>query len=174
MQLSEAQTIADGAFAMLSPWCDRIEIAGSIRRKRPEVKDIELVCIPHQDEVPEGLFGTRPARSDGFVAAVRRLGYVSKGRPSTGKYCAITMPTIKLDLFMAHPDNWGFILAIRTGSAAFSHKVLGRGWRRAGCHAEDGMIYRNRDDLPILMREEEDLFKLIQVPWVPPERRELP
>jgi DNA polymerase/3'-5' exonuclease PolX len=171
MKLSDAQLIVDNAITLLSPWCERISVAGSVRRKKPEVKDIEIVCIPKNEQVPDGMFTTKEARCEGFVAAVRRLGYIAKGRPATGKYCWVVMPTIKLDLFMCRPGNWGFILAIRTGSAEFSHKVLGRGWRSAGCHAEDGVVMRNRTDIPVMLYEEQELFDLIGVPFVQPEQR---
>ena len=45
MILSEALPIAEKLKAELAPFCSRIEIAGSIRRKKPEVKDIEIVCV---------------------------------------------------------------------------------------------------------------------------------
>ncbi len=46
MQLDKALEIAEKTKELLAPYCERIEIAGSIRRKKPEVKDIELVAIP--------------------------------------------------------------------------------------------------------------------------------
>lgn len=54
MKHSTALVIAEKIKAQLAPHCDRIEIAGSIRRKKPEVKDIEIVVIPKPYEV--GLF----------------------------------------------------------------------------------------------------------------------
>jgi DNA polymerase/3'-5' exonuclease PolX len=46
MILYDAQRIADKLIADLSPHCDRIEVAGSVRRQKPECGDIELVAIP--------------------------------------------------------------------------------------------------------------------------------
>jgi DNA polymerase/3'-5' exonuclease PolX len=173
MILSAALDIAHEVVRTLAPHCERIAIAGSVRRKRPIVKDIEVVCVPRVEEIPDGLFGRRTVRSEIFVASVNRLGLVHKGDLATGRMCQVTMAEITLDLFIARRENWGFILAIRTGSANFSHRILGRGWRRAGCHAEDGMILRNGTDVPVLMLEEEDLFRLIGIPWVEPKEREL-
>jgi DNA polymerase/3'-5' exonuclease PolX len=36
---------------------------------------------------------------------------------------------VRLDLFLAQPDNWGLTLLVRTGSAAFSMALLAR-WKR--------------------------------------------
>jgi DNA polymerase/3'-5' exonuclease PolX len=46
MELERAQIIANQVKEKLEPYCERIETAGSIRRRRPWVKDIDLVCIP--------------------------------------------------------------------------------------------------------------------------------
>ena len=44
--LAEAQEVADALIAELSRYCERIEIAGSLRRGKAEVGDLELVAVP--------------------------------------------------------------------------------------------------------------------------------
>ena len=44
--LTEAQNIAEKLVDKLRPACERIEIAGSIRRQKAEIGDIEIVAIP--------------------------------------------------------------------------------------------------------------------------------
>ena len=46
IRLEEAKRIAGDLVAMLSPHCERIAVAGSIRRQRPVVHDLDLVLIP--------------------------------------------------------------------------------------------------------------------------------
>lgn len=167
--LTHAQDIADRVRNELLPFCDRCEIAGSIRRRKERVKDIEIVCIPQQiiEQVPSGLFkefGLHP----GFVDTVNRWPKV-KGEP-WGRYTQRLLPEgIALDLFMATPDNWGVIFAIRTGSAEFSYRVLATAWVRAGYRSEGGVLMRN--GAPTFVREERDLFELLGIPWVEPEAR---
>lgn len=48
--------VAEGLIRQLLPGCERIEVAGSIRRGRPDVGDIELVAIPRTTTEPDGLF----------------------------------------------------------------------------------------------------------------------
>ena len=43
MEYNKALEIAEKTKAQLAPYCERIEIAGSIRRKKPDVGDIEIV-----------------------------------------------------------------------------------------------------------------------------------
>jgi DNA polymerase/3'-5' exonuclease PolX len=54
MKYQEALKIAQETVELLRPHCERIEIAGSIRREKPEPNDIEIVAIPKPYEV--GLF----------------------------------------------------------------------------------------------------------------------
>lgn len=162
MILREAIVIAERIKAELSPHCDRIEIAGSIRRKKPIVKDIELVAIPKPFEV--GLF------SSGIALVVNKWEKVKGDLPC--KYTQRILPDgIKLDLFFADPENWGLIFAIRTGSAEYSHKVLAAGWVKAGYQSRDGYLWHGRDKYNC--REEVDLFNRIGLKYVEPEFRNL-
>jgi len=77
----------------------------------------------------------------------------------------------KLNLFFAEEGNWGSIFAIRTGSADYSHKVLANGWVRQGFKSEGGYLFRDGEKYEV--REEEDLFRLIGVSYVEPEKRNL-
>ena len=163
MELQKALKIAEEVLEQLRPHCERCEIAGSIRRRRAHVKDIEIVAIPKPYDV--GLF------ESGIATVVNRWEKVKGELPR--KYTQRILPEgIKLDLFFATPDNWGLIFAIRTGSAEFSHQVLANRWVKLGYKSKDGIL--DRDGIKHYIREEEDLFKRLGLPWVPPEKRNLP
>lgn len=175
--LAQARRMAETLCADLAPHCTRIEIAGSIRRARPLVGDIEIVCIPKEVRVEAGtdIFGTPlpgavKQRDPGFVAVVKR--YTSthvKGQAATGRSVQIITRTgVKVDLFMATPDNWGYILAIRTGSAEFSQSLAWR-WKKMGYKGQDGML--TRFGKPVPLKEERDLFDLLGIQWVQPSER---
>lgn len=145
---------------LLAPHCDRIEIAGSIRRKKSQIGDIEIVAIPKA-------YGP----NDGIAAIVNQWPKV-KGEMIFGKtkYTQRVLPEgIKLDLFFATPENWGSILAIRTGSADFSNRVLACGWVKQGYKSEGGFLFKN--DQKFEVHEEKDLFQIIGIPYVEPENR---
>jgi len=162
MTIENALPIAEQVKSLLSPHCERIEIAGSIRRRRPEVKDIEIVAIPKPYEI--GLF------ESGIATVVNRWEKVRGELPC--KYTQRILPEgIALDLFFATPENWGLIYAIRTGSADYSHRILASGWVRAGYKSVDGMLTRNGRTTSV--REEGDLFRIIGVPFVEPEHRQI-
>ena len=154
MKIDEAKKIADKYVEILKPYCLRIEIAGSIRREKPEVGDIELIAIVK--DIKE------------FSKEVNKLEKV-KGNP-TGKYTQRILPEgIKLDLFMANIRNWGLIFAIRTGSARYSHEILACGWVKRGYKSINGMLTKNGREIEV--REEKDLFNLIGVAYVQPNQR---
>jgi DNA polymerase/3'-5' exonuclease PolX len=162
MKIEQAILIAERVKAQLAPYCDRIEIAGSIRRGKADVGDIEIVAIPKPYDV--GLFAS------GIALIVNQWPKVRGELPC--KYTQRTLPDgIALDLFFATRENWGLIFAIRTGSADYSHRVLACGWVRAGYKSADGML--TRDGVTVAAPEERDLFRLAGVPWVEPEARNL-
>lgn len=160
MKLEQAREIAERVKAELAPHCVRIEIAGSIRRGKAEVGDIEIVAIPKPYDV--GLFGS------GIAPVVEQWPKVRGNLPC--RYTQRTLPDgIALDLFFARLENWGLIYAIRTGSAEYSHRVLACGWVSNGYHSVNGMLFREEAAVPTF--EEQDLFRLAGVPWTEPEAR---
>ena len=163
--LQQAQKIAMGIVIELAPHCERIQIAGSIRREKAEVGDIEIVAIPKPYET--GIF------ESGIASVVNQWPKV-KGELDylTCKYTQRILPGgIALDLFFATPQNWGSILAIRTGSSEYSHKVLATTWVQRGYKSEGGILIKNgiRYDVP----EEIDLFNRLGLVWVEPKDRNI-
>lgn len=157
---AETYRIALEVLEQLRPHCIRAEIAGSIRRRKPEVKDIEIVAIPKPYST--GLL------EDGIASVVNKWPKIKGELPC--KYTQRVLPSgIKLDLFFAEENNWGYILAMRTGSANFSHHVLANGWVRQGFKSSDGYIYRDGEKHEV--KEEKDLFEMIGIRYVEPEKR---
>jgi len=158
----EALEIAERVKSQLDPHCVRCEIAGSIRRKKPFVKDIEIVAIPKSFDI--GLC------THGLTPVVNQWPVIKGQLTNKTKYTQRMLPEgIKLDLFFATVYNWGLIFAIRTGSADFSHYTLARGWVRKGYKSVDG--YLTKDEKRYAVYEEEELFKLIGKPFIDPEDR---
>jgi DNA polymerase/3'-5' exonuclease PolX len=180
MNLPQAKLIAMSIVQRLAPFCSRIEIAGSIRRQKPEVGDIEIVCVPQSDAEPDLFADPNLAtitRSQDWIREAYRIGTIAKGNPMDGRYIKFLVETrdqaiVQLDLFLATPENWGLIFAIRTGSAAYSHHVLATGWVRHGYHSKNGILI-DRAGRSVPVREEEELFRLIGRPFVEPQFRNM-
>jgi len=179
MYHSDAAAIAQSWIDRLAPYCQRIEVAGSLRRSKPEVKDIEIVAIPiikKQDSLFEGLQDARNLLVDALVAfALQDEFKVVKGKE---KYKQLALPEgINLDLFMVtQPAQWGVIFTIRTGPAEFSHYCVTKkhqgGRMPAWAKVQNGAVW-NRDE-SLDMPEEQDFFDFLQLPWIEPRDRKAP
>ena len=178
ISLHQAYGLAERIKAELAPVCDKIQIAGSIRRKKQQIGDIEIVCIPKQIQLTD-LFGdVTSVQMDGFENKLSDL--VKEGRllPPTkngDKFKQFGIPAVKglmLDLFIATPDNWGIILAIRTGSTDFSRRLVTQ--RNKGgllpdeYRVSDGKLWRGTKAIPT--PTEEGVFDLIGG-WIDPTDR---
>jgi len=65
----EAMLVAMELISLLTPACERIEIAGSLRRDKKRVGDIELLFIPRMDTRQADMFTTEP-----FDLAADKIG----------------------------------------------------------------------------------------------------
>ena len=164
--LAQALDIAVNVVLVLGPHCLKIDIAGSVRRQSPTIGDLEIVCLPNRDPLE-----STPLFAGGFAASVEQWPKIL-GDPD-GRYTKRMLPCeLKLDLFMPHPDGYGLILAIRTGSADWVRKNLATGWRRAGFHSDKGLL-RRADKSVVPCRTERELFDVIGLRWVEPVDREV-
>lgn len=159
MEHSKALTIAEWVLAQLAPHCSRIEIGGSIRRKKADVKDVEIICIAHPYE-DAGLFVT------GIAEVYNQWEDVKTGYRYTQR---ILPGGMKLDLFFANELNWGWIYALRTGSSDFNFKYL-EAIRNVRLFNKDGHIVDGKGEI-VPVREEVDFFNLIRMPFVLPQDR---
>ena len=167
MTLDEARPIATDVMDALFPYCERIEIAGSFRRGRKHIGDIEVVCIPRTIEIQADLFETQLVRSPGFVQTVLRWEKV-KGDPENGKYTQRIHPSgTKIDIFMPTPENWGIILLIRTGPAAYSKSIMTQ-LKQKGYRCEGGYVKNSKTGYVVPTYSENCVYKLLgQKPVLP-------
>lgn len=147
-----SQLLATGAF-------ERIEIAGSLRRWRDTVGDIDLVAVARDPQAALGAFcGLREAE-----AVLERDDRFARLRAEEGRV---------VELRLAPPEQWGAVLLQQTGSAAHLARLQelarARGWR-----LDDFGVAPDRErEAPIAVAEEADLYAALGLPPIPPELRE--
>lgn len=184
LPLQTAEALAQKIKESLSPGCKRIEIAGSIRRKKAQVGDIEIVAIPEMIPAPcaqLSLMGDEPevvSKLDQVIEALlEEKPHFTRGSKNGphNKNFVITSPeggSIQLDLFITTPEQWGYIFALRTGSKEFNQRWINSQTKGsllpAGYSFSGGWLWQNgqRIETP----EETDIFNLIGG-WIEPERR---
>jgi DNA polymerase/3'-5' exonuclease PolX len=167
MRYQDAMPVALGILDLLRPHCERLEISGSLRRRRAEVKDIEIVAIAKPFET--GLF------ESGLASVVNTWEKVRGDITPETRYTqriirSTTGAHIKLDLFLCSAQNWGLIMVYRTGSKEFNMRWLQQAKRR-GYRMDQGQLWAHGRNEPVHIREEEDLFKRIGMEYVPPQQR---
>lgn len=186
--LAHAEDIANELVSILAPTCERIQIVGSIRRRRDMVGDVELLVIPTIEVVSYDLFGEPDQTVDRFNEACKNLhgaGDITDrldrdGRRAWGsRYKRVLFKGFPVDLFSCmDPDSWGVLEMIRTGSAEFSRNNVTRK-EMGGVLPNDMFVnesrlhraFRDGTSEVIPTPTEEAFFSAIDSPWIPPERR---
>ena len=183
---TEIVPIAHDLLTLLAPSCVRIDVAGSLRRGVAEVGDIEIVAIPRVEKVE------RPLEGDLFGGTkqveVNRLWEqldLVAGRSYTKcgpRYRQFAYKGIKVDLFTATIETWGWIFLIRTGPAEFSHHVAAT-LNKQSYTGTGGAVYKGELKLvdgawklvpkgdPIRTPTEQDVFDLARIPFRNPNQR---
>jgi DNA polymerase/3'-5' exonuclease PolX len=149
-----------------------VEIAGSVRRGKPEVGDIEIVCIPIIQSIGD-MFG----ETVGSISMVDVFfGEAGEKLIKSGpRYKQVALKEgINLDLFMVIPPaQFGVLFVIRTGPAEYSHKFVTPrkfgGMMPSNMQVKDGAIWCNGKIIET--PEEQDVYRLIGAEWIAPDRR---
>jgi DNA polymerase/3'-5' exonuclease PolX len=181
-----ALAVAEELVASMRPHCDRIQIAGSIRReKKVGIKDIEIVCRPTWQSIigqatPTNLL-YQWANSDLALADTPISQWIKPNtdeiipwevKPEGRYWRAILTIGAKLDIFIPRRDGWAAQLLIRTGSAAFSEAVMTYAHRVNHLFA-DGVLYGPDGNIVCGGPEdgEEAVFEALGLRYVPPQKR---
>ena len=178
MKFEHAEKIATELRDMLAPSCLRIEIAGSIRRRKPEVKDIELVAIPKHGQQPGTLFDTEMvsllSHDIDVLVARKQLEFDAETPRNGDKYKRLRFKEMAVDLFIVTPESWGVQFLLRTGPAEFSHRLVTP--REHGGYLPENMRISGGRVLnfgePLKTPEEQDVFGAVGLTYIFPEHRQ--
>jgi len=180
MDLACARQIADQLIEALAPACEWIGVAGSIRRRKPNPKDVEIVYVPRMEARQVDLFGAveQVPLTDRAVARLVEAGNLAwdekvKRRGPRYKRLVHVETGAVVELFAARPDNLGLILALRTGPGEFNHLLVTArrygGAMPAGMRMQGGYLWRDGERLET--PTEEGFFAALGLPCWPPEER---
>jgi DNA polymerase/3'-5' exonuclease PolX len=173
--LKKATNIANRFLALINPHITKAEIAGAIRRQNKEVSEIIIVCVEDTKNPLEGLF---TKDYPGLVTNGKRM-----------KKFVYPKDDVQIELYVIQKNDYGRMLAIRTGSSAFSHLNYSTIWNRIGwASTEDGLRrkkecvkkggkwkvrpeYEGNVTKPPYFTTEYDFYNFLGINWTPPDRR---
>lgn len=191
MPLAEARAIAEEVMAQISDVCESVVIAGSIRREKAEVGDVELVIVPKYqprlgvlfDDMQENALERRLQLLASERAIVPRLkdnghkiGWF--GKDESRYIAAMYQGKIGVDFFIILPDRrdlYGWFLLLRTGPGDANTALVTRkdqgGLKPNYIFIGAGRVTDLRDDTPIILTDEETVFEWWGMNYVPPQER---
>lgn len=139
------------------PGVERVEAAGSLRRRRETVGDIDLLVAAEQ---------ARPVMR-AFVNLPEVGSVLAEGPTKTSVRLKIGL---QVDLRVLPLESFGAAMHYFTGSKSHNIALRTRAVRRGLKVSEYGIF--DREGHRLGGEREEDVFRLVELPWIPPELRE--
>lgn len=167
-RLDEATNIAEAIFESLKKLngVKKIEVAGSLRRAKETIGDIDILIAADEDAIPE-LFEV-------FTTHERVTEILGKGDT---KSSVRTKEGRQVDLRIVKEEHFAAALMYFTGSKEHNVVMRSRARDRGMSLNEYGLydLFENGEtnwEAPHPFEEEADIYKLLGLSWVPPELRE--
>lgn len=183
-----ARAVAVKIVEALRPVCSRIEIAGSLRRLKPEVGDIEIVYIPKTTLVkdPQDLFGDRQISinaADLIIHALIQRGSLAKrtnvnGSETWGQWNKLAKAVhtgIPVDFFATTEVAWWNYLVCRTGSAETNTRIASLAQKKGytwhmNSYGFEG-VRPDRIGERIQIKSEAEVFQFVGLDYLDPKDR---
>ncbi|MFG2556078.1 DNA polymerase/3'-5' exonuclease PolX [Streptomyces sp. NPDC048581] len=155
-----AMSLAEDIVAEMSQvtGCERCAYAGSLRRVRETIGDIDILVAAK--------------RPQPIMRAFTELPYVSEVIAHGEKKTSIrTTKGLQVDLRVVPPDSWGAAMQYFTGSKAHNIRTREMAVHKKLKLSEYG-LFDTETGKKIVSRTEEDVYARLGLPWIPPTLRE--
>jgi len=158
--LGEVLPIIQGILSYMedNPAVRRVEVAGSARRRKETVGDLDVLVSSLDPETVTDHFCTMPP-------IIRILG-----RGPT-KSTVVLENMLQVDLRVIPPESYGAALQYFTGSKEHNVKLRTIGVK-AGYKLNEYGLYRREDDSLVEAEDEAKIYEALGMRWMPPELRE--
>ena len=135
-----------------------LSIAGSIRRWKDTIKDIDVLATSQDPKAVMNAFVHLPHVKDILMHG-----------PT--KSSVIIHEGLQVDLRVVEEDSFGAALAYFTGSKAHNIKLREMAVK-SGLKINEYGIFREKDEKKLGGEKEEDIYRILGLPYIPPELRE--
>jgi DNA polymerase (family 10) len=157
--INQAWEIAPDLVASLRelPAVEKAEVAGSLRRWRETVGDLDLIAASTEAS----------SAMDAFLS----FPHISRilGRGET-KLSVELYDGLRAQLWVHPPSRFGTALQYATGSQAHNVRLRELAKRAGLSLSEHG--FKKQDGTEITCEEEAEVYHILGLPWIPPELRE--
>ncbi|QIN77281.1 DNA polymerase/3'-5' exonuclease PolX [Rubrobacter marinus] len=159
MLLNEATNLAGEIleFVRSHPACERAEVAGSLRRQKETIGDLDIVASSGEMKALADAFAEAP-----FVQEVLAHGPTKVFIKTRG---------VEVDLRIVEPEAYGALLHHFTGSQAHNIVLRERAVKRGLNISEYGLARAGTGEYEPVASEAE-LYERLGLPYIPPELRE--
>ena len=168
----------------LKPFClpDRLKVCGSLRRKKQEVGDVEIVYFGRNEDRQEGLFDKKSFDlAEEAIGKLLSNGVLEKRLNIRGistwgllnKLAVHKKSGIPVDLFATTEDHWWVSVVIRTGSKEFNLRIIESAAKNGldlHAYGKEGFT-RSSTMEPVPCSSEEEVFRLAGMAWLEPDQR---
>jgi DNA polymerase (family 10) len=136
----------------------RAEAGGSLRRRKETVGDLDFLCAS----------GSPSEVTDRFCSMENVETVMLRGETKT----SLRLGTgLQADLRVVDASRWGTAFQYFTGSQQHNVRLRERA-RKRGLSLSEYALKRISSGEEILCAEEEDVYRNLDLPWIPPEMRE--
>lgn len=158
MELIKAKNIGERVLDEISHLIEKGEIAGSIRREKPEVGDIDLVVLPKKE------FMTL----DNLKSVLKKQGTIEV---EGDKVIRVNKGDVKLDFYIANENNYEVLLLIRTGSKEHNRNLAIEALKQGKkLNFAEGLI--DIKTKSIISDTERGIFEALNLKYKEPEERD--
>jgi DNA polymerase (family X) len=172
--LDRAREAAEELLLVIRPACNQVEIAGSVRRQRPQVHDIDIVAWPKYISVNiVDIFGSIIEYSHSMEELLEALyGAGCDDLQVKKRIITCTYKGLPVEIYLAEPDgaNYGALLQMRTGSAEFNISLAERAQRMGLKYVAGHGIFRGSERIDA--GSEEAIFSTLGIDYIDPEYRQ--
>ena len=146
--------LANKVIKWLAPYCRKIKVAGSIRRKEKNPVDIDIVLIPKNQSSKEKLEEFMKTKGKFMQGGEKKARFKIEG--------------VKVELYYSVPEEWGAtLLAYSSKSGAgIGLRVVAK---KKGFKLSQHGLFKNKKR--IAGKTEREIYKKLGRQWKPPELR---
>jgi len=146
------------SFLDISSYIQQISIAGSLRRKKDSIGDIDILVASNK---PEEIMNHVVKYQD-----IKRI--LMKGNTKTS---VLLSNDLQVDVRVVNEDSFGSALQYFTGSK--EHNVAMRSLAlKNGFKLNEYGLFKKETDEKIAGKNEDSIYKMLNLPFIPPELRE--